>query len=112
MVQNQPIPDDKILTLTFRVEPGCLGPEGISQIEDFCRFAQGQISSSNSNFLLKKLIPRFDKSLPELHYQINNKTLSQDQVTKYLNLFNQDVSNIEEDFHEEIANLIDEYTTD
>ena len=109
MVHNLPVPEDKILTLTFRVEPGCLGPDGISQIKDFCQFAQSQLSTSNSNFLLMKVIPRYDKSIPELQYQINNKTLSQSQVTKYLDLFNQDISNIEENFHEEIANLIEEY---
>ena len=112
MDNTNPVPDEKILTLTFRVEPGCLGPDGISQIEDFCLFAQNHLSTVNSNFLLMKIIPRHDKSMPELQYQINNKTLSQNQVTKYLELFKKDTSSIEEDFQEEIAQLIEEYTAD
>lgn len=107
-----PVASEKILSLTFRVEPGCLGPEGSSHIEDFCQFAQRQLSTSNNYFLLKKVIPRFDKTTPELQYQINNKTLSLNQVTKYLSLFKKDISDIEDDFQEEIAQLIEEYTTE
>ena len=112
MDNPHPIPENKILTLIYRVEPGCLGPEGISQIEDFCQFAQSHISTVNHDFLSMKIIPRYDKSISELQYQINNKTLSQNQVVKYLSIFKQDISSIEDGFHEEIANLIEKYTTE
>jgi len=111
MDHTQPISEKNLLTLVYRVEPGCLGPEGISQIEDFCQFAQSNISTANHNFLSMEIIPRYDKSISELQYQVNNKTLSQDQVVKYLSIFKQDISSIEDDFHEEIANLIEKYTT-
>lgn len=111
MDPTQPIPENKILTLVYRVEPGCLGPEGISQIEDFCQFAQSNISTASHDFLSMKIIPRYDKTISELQYQINQKILSQDQVVKYLSIFKQDISSIEDGFLEEIANLIEKYTT-
>ena len=112
MDNTHPVTNEKILSLIFRVEPGCLGPDGSSHIEDFCQFAQTQLSTSNNHFLLKKVMPRFDKSIPELQYQINNKTLTENQVVKYLELFKKDISDIEDDLQEEVTQLIEEYTTD
>jgi len=101
----------KKLTLMFRVEPGCLGPEGITQIEDFCQFAQNKLTKYHADFLIIEILPRFDKSISEIIYMINNKTLSRDQATTYLDLFNMETESMEETLQEEIAELIEEFTT-
>lgn len=39
------ISDERKIRLMYRVEPGCLGPDGANHIEDFCRFANKHIKS-------------------------------------------------------------------
>ncbi|MFT6898769.1 MAG: hypothetical protein ACJA13_003196, partial [Paraglaciecola sp.] len=45
MPTSLPLPLYKKLTVTFRVEPGCLGPDGISHIEAFCKFAKREVAN-------------------------------------------------------------------
>lgn len=98
------------LTLVFRVEPGCLGPEGITYIEDFCQFAQNKLKDYQAEYLITEILPRFDKSISEIIYKINNKTLTQAQASTYLDLFNKETISLEEDLQEKIAELIEEFT--
>lgn len=106
---KSPLPQDKKLTVIFRVETGCLGPEGISHIDDFCNFAQKDIETVDADFVHWELIPRHDKTLPEMQYKINNKGLDHDKASKYLQLFNKDLDEFESHLHEKLAELIDQY---
>ena len=49
------------LTVIYRVEPGCLGPEGATHIEGFCQFAQPLVAAHTPAFMQWQLQPRFDK---------------------------------------------------
>lgn len=107
MKVNLPLPQDKKLNVTFRVESGCLGPEGDSLIDEFCNFAQQEVETLNADFVNWEIVPRHDKSLPEMEYKISNKKLSHDKAERYLELFEKELNEFEEHLHEKIAILID-----
>ena len=109
MKNNLQIPHDKKITVVIRVEPGCLGPDGSNHIEKFCSAAQIEIESIDSGFVNWEVIPRFDKSLPEIQYKAVNKMLTHDQAVKYLELFNRKIDEFEDYMNEKLAILIDQY---
>lgn len=109
MAQELPLPLYKKLTVLFRVEPGCLGPDGADHIEGFCKFAKKQVTGLHSDFVRWSITPRFDKSLPETEYKTNNKRLNHDKAEKYLHIFGQELDDFEEQFQELLSELIDQY---
>ncbi|MCR8922165.1 hypothetical protein NO559_05240 [Dasania sp. GY-MA-18] len=104
-----PLAEEKKLTVLSRIEPGCLGPEGIKHVAAFCEFAQKQLSSLDSDFVHWQLSPRHDKNQAEMQYQLSNKTLSYQQAERYLALFDQSLDTFESHLHEQLAQLIDQY---
>jgi len=104
-----PLDEDKKLSVTFRLEAGCLGPEGETQIEAFCESAQKMINKINADFVIWNIVPRHDKKLPELEYKLNNKKLNHDKAVKYLSLFNKSLDYFEESLQDKLAIYIDEY---
>ncbi len=109
MNSDQPLADDKKLTLLFRVEPGSLGPDGSEQAQHFCDQAQQQLVALDAGFIRWQIEPRFDKSLPELEYKIRNKRLSRAQAQQYLTLLAQDLDTVEDQLVTEIDRLIGEH---
>ncbi|GLR71507.1 hypothetical protein [Agaribacter marinus] len=109
MTQDLPLPLYKKLSVLFRLEPGCLGPDGMEHIEAFCTFAKNKVTVLHSDFVRWKVTPRYDKSLPETEYKTKSKRLDHDKAEKYLQIFGQDLDTFEEQFQELLANLIDEY---
>lgn len=103
------IPKSKRLIVIFRIEPGCLGPDGADHIEDFCEFARDKIQSQNQEILHWVLIPRYDKSLPELEYQIASKKLTETQAWAYLSAVEQRPEEFEDWLHQKLADFVDEY---
>ena len=106
---NLPLSQDKKLKVIFRVEAGCLGPEGKEHVDAFCTFAQKEVESVDSEFVQWEMVPRHDKSLPEVQYQIAGKNLSHDQVARYLELFRENLDEFEGHMHERLVQLIDRY---
>jgi len=104
-----PLPLYKKLTVTFRVEPGCLGPDGIEHIESFCKYAKKEVANLDSDFVRWVITPRFDKSLPETEYKTNNKRLDHDKAQKYLGVFAKNLDEFEEHLQEKLAELIELY---
>lgn len=98
---------DKRLNLLYRVEPGCLGPTGIDFIEGFCEFAQKKIKAPV--YAQFHFVPRYDKSLPEREYKIANKSLSDTKVEAFLDKFDKDKGDFEEQIDELLAHAIDAY---
>ena len=82
-----PLSNDKKLSVTYRVEPGCLGPDGMDYVKGFCQFAQQKAGSIDLAYALFEFVPRYDKSLPELQYQVVGKAISSLQATKFLAVF-------------------------
>lgn len=104
-----PLPLYKKLTVTFRVEPGCLGPTGVEHVEDFCKYAKVAFKGFHSDFVRWVIIPRYDKSLPETEYKTNNKGLDHNKAALYLQAFEQDLDEFEEHFQEKLSVLIEEF---
>lgn len=109
MKNNLPLPHDKKLTILFRLEPGCLGPKGEEHIEQFCQMAQKEFESLHSDIVLWEIIPRHDKSLPEMQYHIKNKKLTHVKASKFLDIFHMDLSQFEDQVHKKLATFIDQY---
>ena len=51
MKTKLPLPQDKKLTVIFRLEPGCLGPDGEDHVEEFCKFAEKEVAPIDSDFV-------------------------------------------------------------
>jgi len=116
MTKILPLSDKKKLRVIFRVEPGCLGPDGENLIGDFGQFAQPLINLQNSpervnwaDLIICELAPRNDKSRPEIQYVINAKILSHDKAVRYFALFNKQLDGFEHELNEKLSDLIDEY---
>lgn len=103
-----PLPESK-LTVLCRVEPGCLGPDGKEYIEGFCRFAFKEMKLVLPSFVQWLIIPRYDKTLPEIQYKLRDRNLTTAQATKLLEIFNKDTNEIESDLDEILADLIEQY---
>lgn len=106
MSEPRPLEDLKKLTVIYRVEPGCLGPKGAERIEPFCQFAQDQMRNVDANYINWKIIPRFDKSLPEMSYQVLGKSMSHQQAVKYLSHFNKSLDELEGHLSDKLAEMI------
>jgi len=109
MKLNSALPQDKKLTVLFRVESGCLGPTGEEHIEDFCLFAEKELKVVDANYMNWMITPRHDKSEPEIEYKVNNKNLSHDKAAKYLGIFDKNLDDVEERLHDKLSILIDQH---
>ena len=109
MSYELPLPLYKKLTVTFRVEPGCLGPDGINHIESFCKFAKQEVIALDSDFIRWVITPRYDKALLETEYKTNNKRLTRDKAEKYLSVFGKSLDEFEENLQDKLSVLIDRY---
>jgi hypothetical protein len=109
MKHNLPLPQDKKLTVLFRVESGLLGPDGSDHVDNFCLFAQQELVSLDSDYIHWEIIPRHDKSLLEMEYKINSKKLSHDKAAKYLEIFGQDLDGFELHLAKKLSSLIDKF---
>lgn len=106
---NLPLSEDKKLKVLFRLEPGCLGANGVEYIDAFCHFAEQEVQSVDADFILWSIIPRHDKQLPEVEYSINQKKLSHQQAEKYLALFDKVLDEFEEHLNDKLTQLIEHY---
>ena len=103
---NLPLADDKKLTVIFRVEPGCLGPEGKDHVEGFCQFAQNEFNPIDADFIKWSIVPMYDKSLDEIDYKIGERGLTHDKVNRYLGMFEKEQDAFEEEISSKISDLI------
>jgi len=99
----------KKMTVIFRIEPGSLGPDGKEYVKEFCEFAQTQLQASPSYYLNWFIVPRYDKTLSELTFQLGNKTMTQEQATKYLSLFGESYMHFEEQLEGNLEAMINQY---
>ncbi|OOZ39293.1 hypothetical protein BOW53_12070 [Solemya pervernicosa gill symbiont] len=109
MKNSLPLPQEKKLNVVVRIEPGCLGPEGRETVEEFCNFAQLEVEDLDSDFVHWELSPRHDKTLPEMQYMVNEKSLTHDKADKYLGIFDKSLNEFEAHIHDKLALLIDDY---
>lgn len=109
MKNNIPLPNEKKLTVIFRVEPGCLGPEGEKEIVNFCNFAQAKIGPVESDYVNWSIIPRDNKADSEIQFRVKDKILTHEMAGKYLKVLGADIDALETRLFDDITCLIDEY---
>lgn len=109
MKSSLPLQEDQKLSVTYRVESGCLGPQGESLVSDFCIFAQSKLQSLDSDYVTWNVMPRSDKTLPEMQYSIVGKRMTHAQAEKYLKVFGKNLDEFECHMSDKLANLIDEF---
>ncbi|MDA7746548.1 hypothetical protein N8878_04370 [Psychromonas sp.] len=101
--------DEKKMTVIFRMEPGSLGPDGQVYIEEFCEFAQTQLQACAEPYLIWFIVPRFDKSLAEMKFQLVDKVLNKEQATKYLAMFGENYANFEDQLENNLEAIINQF---
>ncbi|WP_299792077.1 hypothetical protein [uncultured Shewanella sp.] len=109
MTTSRALPQEKKLTVLCRIEPGCLGPDGVDHIESFCRFANQELKKVDPDYIKWIPLPRYDKSLSEMQYSVNNKQLNREKAAKYLSHFQSDLDDFEEHFHDKVSLLINDF---
>ncbi len=109
MKHDLPLPDDKKLCVTYRVEPGCLGPEGAKHVVQFCQYAQENIKTLDSDYILWNIVPRDDKTLPEMQYNVVGKRMNHAQAEKYLEVFEKSLDEFEGHLEDKLAEFIEAF---
>lgn len=109
MNSSLPLPDEKKLLVTYRVESGCLGPEGECYVSSFCEFAQRQIQPLYADFIAWNVVSRDDKHEPEIEYNLVTKRVSHSQASRYFAAFGSSIDQFEIDLSEKLTELIDEF---
>ena len=104
-----PLAEVRKILVTFRVEPGCLGPEGKSHAEEFCTYAQYEFEKTDEGYAHWRIIPRHDKTLPEMEYSWHGKKISRHQTERYLHALEHELDEFEEEVHEKLVHLIEVY---
>ncbi|WP_299199128.1 hypothetical protein [uncultured Amphritea sp.] len=104
-----PLSEEKKLLVIYRVEAGCLGPEGGSLVVAFCDFAQQSIQSLDSDLISWNIIPRNSKTDPEIEYNVVGKRISYAQATRYIELFGRTFDGFEAHLSERIAHYIEDF---
>ncbi len=109
MKDELPLPADKKLCVTYRVESGCLGPEGESYIAEFCKFAQTELLTLDSDYVVWNIVARNDKALPEMQYNVVGKKMNHVQAEKYLAVFGKSLDEFECHLSDKLMTLINEF---
>ena len=104
-----PLDVDKKLTVIYRVEAGCLGPDGLNYISGFCKFAQSELQTLDSGYIVWNITHRADKTLPEIQYGLVGKTIDSRKVEKYLSAFGNTIDDFEGQLTEHLATLISQF---
>lgn len=103
------LPEENKITVIFRIEAGCLGPQGISHVANFCAKAHQSFINLHPDFMNWKVIPRLDKTQPELDYSISDRPLTRDHASKYLQHFNLEIDKFEMELFDKLPEMIDQY---
>ena len=103
------ISNEHRIVITYRVEPGCLGPDGHLHVQAFCDFAQQQMASLDAAYVQWQIVPRYDKSRPEMECRLMGKSLNAKQANQYFAPLGQNFGVIESHLCERISLLIDHY---
>lgn len=102
-----PLDNDKKLAVTYRVEAGCLGPDGLNYIADFCHFAQAKLQASD--YIIWNIVHREDKTLPEIQYGLVGKVINSHKADKYLSMFGNTLDEFESHISDHLATLISQF---
>ncbi|WP_100657700.1 hypothetical protein [Alteromonas flava] len=107
MVERLPL--YKKLTVLFRVEPGCLGPQGADHVEDFCVYVRTQLKTFESGIVRWVIKPRYDKSLPEIEYSLQQQPADELAVKAFFAEVGKSMQDFEEALEEKLAESVEEF---
>jgi len=102
-------PENKKMTVVFRMEPGSLGPDGAQYINEFCEFAQMQLQACAEPYIRWAIIPRLDKTLIEMEFQLASKKLTSSKAGQYLGVFGENLDHFEEQLEDNLEAIINQY---
>ncbi|MFT5757947.1 MAG: hypothetical protein ACI9LM_002684 [Alteromonadaceae bacterium] len=109
MTNLLPLHEDKKLSITYRVEAGCLGPDGLNYIADFCKFSQAKLQTLDSDYIAWNIVHREDKTLPEMQYNLAGKIINSYQADKYLSVFGKTLDDFECNLNDHLTTLIHQF---
>lgn len=109
MSASNQFPEEKKMTVIFRMEPGSLGPDGKDYVLEFCEFAQTQLRACAKYYINWFIVPRFDKTLSEIKFQLGDKVLTEQQATKYLSMFDESYDDFEEELENNLEAIINQF---
>lgn len=109
MNETAQIPANMRLSVIARIEAGCLGPEGDSHVEPFCRFANKSFAAFDQHFVDWFIIPRKDSAEPEFEYQIQKKRLSDEKTDMYLEMLGSSLADFEQRLNDRVCDVIEQY---
>ena len=109
MTNLSPLHEDKKLAVTYRVEAGCLGPDGLNYISEFCNFAWSKLETLDSDYIAWNIVHREDKTLPEMQYGLVGKAISSLKAEKYLSVFGKTIDDFEYELSEHLTTLIRQF---
>ena len=109
MKNRLPIDDNKKLKVTYRVEAGCLGPDGLNHISAFCTFAQTELQLSNADYIVWTIVHREDKTLAEIEYSLLGSVINAYKTEKYLSVFGNNLDAFESHISDHLATLIRQF---
>lgn len=101
--------EHQLLNITYRIEPGTLGSNGIDFIEGFCGFLMSQAKDFYPHIIRLTIVPRYDKSLPEKDFFVMNKHISYEQAEKYLQTMNLDIEDVEDQLDDRASLMVDDF---
>lgn len=107
-VFNEPIFAMKIEVIC-RVEPGCLGPDGADHVEAFCKMAQKEFDAVDPCSVEWQLIPRWDKTKPEVQFKLAGKMLNDQQAKMYLSAMGREYDDFESGMFKQLTTAINHY---
>ena len=106
MKNSLPLQDDRKLSVTYRVEAGCLGPEGTKHIAEGGKFSQLALQTLDSDYIVWNIVHRKDKTLPEMQYNVLGKVMNHYQAEKYLAIFGKSLDEFECHLSDRLTTLI------
>jgi hypothetical protein len=102
-------PESKKMTVLFRMEPGSLGPDGVQYVSEFCEFAQVQLQTCAEVYIHWEIVPRVDKTLAEMEFQLSSKKLTSAKAGQYLAVFGENLDRFEEQLDNNLEAIINQY---
>ena len=97
------------ITVICRVEPGCLGPDGVNHVEAFCKLGQKEFDAIDPESIDWEIVPRFDKTKPEIQYQLKGRYLNEQQSELYLKALGKDPEAFEEALFKQLTLSVNHY---
>lgn len=95
--------------ISYLVEAGCLGAQGIQKIDGFCAFLTQKLNPSFPSFCSWDIRPKVDIHQRHIQYTLNKKKLTIDQATRYLDAHDHNIKTFEDKIDDFVIDLIEEY---